>query len=285
MCSEARLFSSSSSPVSPSSLLEYTEKRHNSVELVLPPLPLSSSRIEATVSHLSALSSSRIEATVSHLSELGKTAVWVSVPVAAASLIPTFSDLGFDLHHTSPDAVHLYNWLPSSPCRIPDYASHQVGCGAVCLNDRGEILVVREKNKNYARWKIPGGLLDVGEDIGDAAVREVKEETGVEVAFGSMMAVRHTHKAQFGRSDLYFICRMTAVEDSVPVAQEDEIAATRWLPFEEFKSMVFEETPHPVMQEMTKIIEQGEKHDIKRSLIKSIVPGRDPSPVYHVPIV
>ena len=94
------------------------------------------------------------------------------------------------------------------------------------------------------------------------------------------------HKAQFGRSDLYFICRMTPVDgDSKPVPQEDEIAATCWLPFSEFKDMVFNETPHPVMQTMTKIIEQEDYNDVVRSMIPSIVPGRKPSPVYHVPII
>jgi ADP-ribose pyrophosphatase YjhB (NUDIX family) len=46
--------------------------------------------------------------------------------------------------------------------------------------------------------KIPGGAIDSGEDIADAAIREVFEETGVKTEFVTMLSFRHLHNFRFG---------------------------------------------------------------------------------------
>uniref|UniRef100_H3D6A4 Nucleoside diphosphate-linked moiety X motif 6 n=2 Tax=Tetraodon nigroviridis TaxID=99883 RepID=H3D6A4_TETNG len=59
-------------------------------------------------------------------------------------------------------------------------------------------------------WKFPGGLSDLGENIGVTAVREVYEETGVRSEFRSLLSIRqqHNHPGAFGMSDMYIICRL-----------------------------------------------------------------------------
>ncbi|KAI5436212.1 hypothetical protein KIW84_022613 [Lathyrus oleraceus] len=59
-------------------------------------------------------------------------------------------------HHAESDYLMLVYWIPDTPDSIPANASHRVGVGAFVVNNKRE-----------------------GEDICDAVIREVKEETGV----------------------------------------------------------------------------------------------------------
>lgn len=56
-----------------------------------------------------------------------------------------------------------------------------VGVGAIIL-DRDQILLEKRKNSpGKGKWSVPGGLVDLGEIVEEAVIREVKEETGLDV--------------------------------------------------------------------------------------------------------
>lgn len=50
------------------------------------------------------------------------------------------------------------------------------------FNTRNEILLIkRGKAPHFGRWMVPGGALEWGETLEQAAIREVREETGIEI--------------------------------------------------------------------------------------------------------
>jgi mutator protein MutT len=62
------------------------------------------------------------------------------------------------------------------------YPDHPVvGVGAIIISE-GKILIEKRKNEpSKGKWSIPGGLVELGENIEQAVIREVKEETGLDV--------------------------------------------------------------------------------------------------------
>lgn len=53
---------------------------------------------------------------------------------------------------------------------------------AIILNDEGEVLLIKRKNEPFKdMWALPGGFVEYGEKVEEATIREVKEETGLEV--------------------------------------------------------------------------------------------------------
>jgi len=54
----------------------------------------------------------------------------------------------------------------------------------------GQILLVQEQKKaNYGKWNLPGGHLEAGEKITAGAIREVKEETGLDVNLSGLLGL------------------------------------------------------------------------------------------------
>src|SRR5579862_4194484 len=64
-----------------------------------------------------------------------------------------------------------------------------VGVGAVIAEKDRVVLVKRGHAPLLGEWSIPGGMLEVGETLRQAAVREVLEETGLRVEVGELLGV------------------------------------------------------------------------------------------------
>ena len=77
----------------------------------------------------------------------------------------------------------LTKWLVEGvESKLPHYSSHTLGVGGVVIHpDSKHILLIKEQftPKHMQNWKFPGGLVDKGETLDQAAIREVWEETGI----------------------------------------------------------------------------------------------------------
>jgi len=159
---------------------------------------------------------------------------WLEVPTARAALIPVAVEAGFTFHHTGQDYLMLTNRLLEGAF-VPPYASHYIGAGGVVLNPQQELLVVCERHRatSALSFKLPGGALQPGEHLVDAVIREVMEETGVRTQFNAVVCLRHWHGYRYGKSDIYFVCRLSPLSQDI-TRQVEEIDDCRWMPVGEY---------------------------------------------------
>ena len=61
----------------------------------------------------------------------------------------------------------------------------------VVVNDAGAILMIRRTNDN---WAVPGGAIDLGESVAQAAVRETREESGIECEITGIVGIYSDQK-------------------------------------------------------------------------------------------
>ncbi|PNY15672.1 nudix hydrolase 2-like protein [Trifolium pratense] len=161
-----------------------------------------------------------LKASILHWKQLGKKGVWIKLPIHLVSLAEALVKEGFWYHHAEPKYLMLVYWIPESPNTIPANATHRVGIGSFVMNEKHEVLVVRENSglfQGTGVWKFPTGVVDQGEDICIAAVREVKEETGVDSEFMEVLAFRQSHNSFFEKSDLFFLCMLRPLSSEIQV--------------------------------------------------------------------
>ncbi|PSS24756.1 Nudix hydrolase [Actinidia chinensis var. chinensis] len=184
---------------------------------------------------------SSLRASISHWRQQGKKGVWIKLPIELVNLVEPAVKEGFYFHHAEPKYLMLVHWIPKTANTLPANATHRVGIGAFVMNEKNEVLVVQEKSgvfRGTGVWKFPTGVVDEGEDICDAAVREVKEETGIDTNFMEILAFRQSHQSFFEKSDLFFVCLLQPLSFDIQM-QESEIEAAQWMPFEEYLSQHF----------------------------------------------
>lgn len=192
--------------------------------------------------------------------------------------MPLLAQHGFDFHHARDGFVMMVHWIGTNePANIPPFAHHMVGVGGLVINARDQILAVSERQSVFpGSWKLPGGYVEPAENLVEAAVREVLEETGIRTRFESLISVRHSHHANFDCSDLYVVMALRTLDDgpavggsadaAAPAASGEapdeirtcprEIADARWMEFDEYLN-------HPKV------------HDLNRNVLREYLRNRE----------
>lgn len=81
-----------------------------------------------------------------------------------------------------------------------------VGVGAVIVVDGCVVLVKRRFEPLAGRWSLPGGVVELGETLGEAVVREAREETGLDVEVGPLVeAVDRIYRDSDGRVTYHYV--------------------------------------------------------------------------------
>src|SRR5438309_9902718 len=123
------------------------------------------------------------------------------------------ADIRFAAGHELEAEVLVEEWLKTVGEGVPGYVTPKVAIGAVVGNDEGQILLIQRAD--YGVWLYPTGWADVGYSASEAAVKEVKEETGIDLEPGRVIAVLDGIRLGFTRGPLYslvFACRVLGGE-------------------------------------------------------------------------
>jgi len=106
------------------------------------------------------------------------------------------------------------------------------GVGGVVLRGHDVLLVKRAHPPRAGEWSLPGGRLELGESLVDGVRREVREETGIEIAVGPLVEVfDRVHRDADGRVRYHFVIADYLCHPiGGALAAGDDAADARWVP-------------------------------------------------------
>ena len=131
---------------------------------------------------------------------------------------------------------------------------HQVSAGGVVFRSAGEDAeVVIIQTASEKRWQLPKGLIDAGETVEEAAVREVREESGVEAEIIEpadeiqywFTGTYDGERRRYHKMVHFFVMRYRSgsVED-----HDHEVAEARWLSVPEALKLLHFKTEREVVE-------------------------------------
>lgn len=114
-----------------------------------------------------------------------------------------------------------------------------VGVGAIIIENSRVLLVKRAHPPLQAEWSIPGGVLEVGELVREAAIREAREETGLTVEPSDLLGVYDRilrnveQRVQYHYVLIDFLCRRVAGD----LSAASDAAEVQWFTREELPAL------------------------------------------------
>ena len=129
-------------------------------------------------------------------------------------------------------------------------ATPLVGVGAIVIESARVLLVKRAHPPLEAQWSIPGGVLEVGELVREAAIREAREETGLAVDPADLLGVydrvlrNAEQRVQYHYVLIDFLCRRVGGE----LRAASDAADVRWFTSEELPALNLAEDTLDVIQ-------------------------------------
>jgi len=130
-----------------------------------------------------------------------------------------------------PEAEGLVEeWLASVGAGIAGYVTPKVAVGAAVGNDKGEILLVKRADSGV--WLYPTGWADVGYSAAEVVVKEVEEETGIDVEVVRLIAVLDGLRIGISRIPLYSLVFQCRPVGGTLKAHPLECADVGWFPLD-----------------------------------------------------
>lgn len=100
-------------------------------------------------------------------------------------------------------------------------------------DDSGEkLLMVKNYGENGSYYTLPGGAVEAGETLQEAAIREAKEETGLDVSIGGLFSVSENFFEERGHHAVFFIFAGQILGGKIAIAFPEEIEEVTWMPIQ-----------------------------------------------------
>lgn len=130
---------------------------------------------------------------------------------------------------------------------------YEKSCGAVVyrINEKNDIRILLVKNHNGKCWTFPKGHIEIGENEQQTALREIKEETGlnVEIVPGFRQTSNYRPFGKIRKTAVFFLAK---AEKSIVSMQQSEIDYYLWVSIEEAMKMCRHENDTNILREVRK---------------------------------
>ncbi|MFA5937226.1 MAG: NUDIX hydrolase [Candidatus Paceibacterota bacterium] len=107
----------------------------------------------------------------------------------------------------------------------------QVGLGIIVVNNEGKVLIGKRKGSHAQKYSIPGGHLDLGETFEEGAVREIKEETDLDIFEPKVISITNnleTYKEE-GKHYISIILLVTKFSGELKNMEPEKCASWEWV--------------------------------------------------------